>query len=51
LCWPVGGGGGAGRWGKKKKEKEKKKKKQQGICRWDFVVRNMMMSTNSLLSF
>jgi hypothetical protein len=49
LCWPVGGGGGAGRRGKEKKEK--KKKKQQGICRWDFVVKNMMMSTNSLLSF
>jgi hypothetical protein len=38
--------GGAGRWGKKKKEKKK-----QGIRRWDFVVKNMMMSTNSLLSF
>lgn len=45
LCAGRSGVAGVLVAGKKEKEKQ-----QQGICRWDFVVRNIMMSTNSLLS-
>jgi hypothetical protein len=33
------------------RRRRRRRRRSRGFCRWDFVVKNMMMSTNSLLSF